>query len=234
METDPDFGNIEFVRNLRSRSIRVRILVDGLKVSLPIGVTEKDAMTFINSKRKSILAKQNKLKHKKENHDLELSFDKKIITLTFVVEVKPVERENIFIALKDGVLTIEFPIRGDLQSPTAQEHCWNGINYFLRKEAKRLLPDRTKQLAGKFGFYVGDIKIQSSKSRWGSCSRARSINLSMFLMLLPAHLIDYVILHELCHTKEMNHSPKFWAWMNRVTDNNSTNLRTELKKYNMP
>ena len=234
METDPDFGNIEFVHNLRSRSIRVRILSDGLKVSLPAGATEKDALAFINSKRKSILAKQNKLIHKKENHDLELSFDKKITTLTFVVDVKPVERKNIFFALKDGVLTIDFPVRGDLQAETSQKNCWNGINYFLRKEAKRLLPDRTKQLAGKFGFYLADVKIQSSKSRWGSCSRARSINLSMFLMLLPAHLIDYVILHELCHTKEMNHSPKFWAWMDKVTDNKSTNLRIELKKYNMP
>lgn len=234
MTIDADFGNIEFVRNLRSKYIRVHILVDGLKVSLPVGATESDAVRFLNSRQKVILAKQNKLRLKKENHALELNFDTKIQTLTFVVEVKPVERTDIFFSLKNEVLCIEFPARGDIKAEASQKHCWNGINYFLRKEAKRLLPDRTKQLAGKFGFYYAGVKIQSSKSRWGSCSRARSINLSMYLMLLPAHLIDYVILHELCHTKEMNHGDKFWAWMDKVTDNKSKTLRTELKKYNMP
>jgi len=104
----------------------------------------------------------------------------------------------------------------------------------LRKEAKRLLYNRTKQLAAKHGFTFTDVKIQSSKSRWGSCSREKSINLSLYLMLLPVHLIDYVILHELCHTKEMNHGDKFWAWMDKVTENKAYELRQELKKYNMP
>lgn len=232
--TDRDFGNIEFVRNLRSKYIRVRILADGLKISLPTGATESEALKFLDSKRKSILTKQKKLQVKKENHALELNFETTIQTLTFIVRVQAVERKDIFMALKEGELTIEFPVRGNLQSETAQKQCWNGVNYFLRKEAKRLLPDRTKQLAGKFGFHYADVKIQSSKTRWGSCSRARSINLSMYLMLLPSHLVDYVILHELCHTKEMNHSDKFWAWMDRVTENNSKQLRLELKKYNMP
>ncbi len=232
--TDSDFGNIEFVRNLRSKYIRVRILADGLKVSLPVGASEGEAIKFLDSKRKSILTKQKKLQIKKENHSLEINFDTNIQTLTFVVRVQAVERKDIFFALKDGILTIEFPERGNLQTETAQKHCWNGINYFLRKEAKRLLPDRTKQLAGKFGFHYADVKIQSSKTRWGSCSRARSINLSMYLMLLPSQLVDYVILHELCHTKEMNHGDKFWAWMDRVTENKSKQLRIDLKKYNMP
>jgi len=231
---DNDFGNIEFVRNLRSKYIRVRILADGLKVSMPVGATESEAVQFLNSKKNSILAKQKGLRIKKENHALELNFDTKIQTLTFVVQVVQAERKDIYFALKDGILTIEFPARGNLQSETAQKQCWNGINYFLRKEAKRLLPDRTKQLAGKFGFQYADVKIQSSKTRWGSCSRARSINLSMYLMLLPSHLVDYVILHELCHTKEMNHSDKFWAWMDRVTERKSKILRAELKRFNMP
>lgn len=232
--TDNDFGIIEFIRNPRSKYIRVRILADGLKVSMPAGATESEAMKFLDLKRKSILAKQKMLRTKKENHVLELNFDATIQTLTFVVRVQAVERKDIFMALKEGTLTIEFPLRGNLQSETAQKQCWNGINYFLRKEAKRLLPERTKQLAGKFGFQYADVKIQSSKTRWGSCSRARSINLSMYLMLLPSHLVDYVILHELCHTKEMNHSDKFWAWMDRVTESKSKMLRADLKRFNMP
>ena len=104
----------------------------------------------------------------------------------------------------------------------------------MRKEARRILPVRTAELATRFGFTYSGVKIQSGKTRWGSCSRGRNINLSLYLMLLPGRLIDYVILHELCHTKEMNHSDRFWQWMDRVTDSKSSELRKELKKYNMP
>jgi len=231
---DNDFGNIEFIRNARSKYIRAQILADGLKVMVPIGVSESQTIDFLNSKKNSILKKQQALRIKKENHSLAVNFENNIQTLTFVVQAKSVERKDIFFSLKDGMLTIEFPKLANLKTEKSQKQCWNGINYFLRKEAKRLLPDRAKQLAGKFGFQYAGIKIQSSKTRWGSCSRARSINLSMYLMLLPSHLVDYVILHELCHTKEMNHSDKFWAWMDKVTENKSKELRTELKKYNMP
>jgi hypothetical protein len=136
--------------------------------------------------------------------------------------------------LKNGTLNIEFPSGTDCTDKQSQQHFWNGISYFMRKEAKRLLPNRTKQLAEKYGFTFSDVKIQSSKTRWGSCSRAQSINLSLYLMLLPAELVDYVILHELCHTKEMNHGPNFWIWMDRVTDKKSKELRAQLKNYHMP
>lgn len=234
MIVDDDFGKIEFEQNARSKHIRVRIAADGLKVSIPLHATQKEALTFINSKRTSILAKQFKLKLKKENHALELKVGCEIQTLSFQVRVAKVERENVFFALKDGLLTIEFPARADLQTEAAQRNCWNGINYFLRKEAKRLLPGRTSQLAAKYGFSFSEIKIQSSKSRWGSCSSSKSINFSYYLMLLPSHLVDYVILHELCHTLEMNHGDRFWALMDKVTNNSSKALRAELKQYNMP
>ena len=96
------------------------------------------------------------------------------------------------------------------------------------------MPDRVKQLAEKYKFRYSSVKIQPSKTRWGSCSRERSINLSQYLLLLPAHLVDYVILHELCHTIEMNHGPRFWKLMDEVTDGQSKTLRAGLKDYHMP
>ena len=155
-------------------------------------------------------------------------------TLTFRVNAGPVARKNIYFSLKNSVLNIEFPIGTDCTDANIQEHFWNGISYFLRKEAKRLLPERTRQLADKFGFSFTGVKIQSSKSRWGSCSGVKSINLSLYLMLLPAPLIDYVILHELCHTKEMNHGARFWKWMDQVTGDKSKELRAQLKQFHMP
>ena len=234
MLTDPELGTIEFTRNERSKHIRVRILSNGLRVTLPYRASEQDAIAFINSIRSKIIQKQQKLEKGLEQRNILIDEKSRLQTLTFNVEARPVVRKNIYFSLKAGTLAIEFPAGIDCTSSENQQYFWNGISYFMRKEAKRLLPGRTKQLAEKFGFTFSEVKIQSSKSRWGSCSGAKTINLSLYLMLLPAHLVDYVILHELCHTKEMNHSDKFWAWMDKVTDNKSKSLRKELKNYHMP
>ena len=234
MLSDAALGTIEFIRNERSKHIRVRILNSGLKVTLPPRASENDAMKFINSIRTKIIQKQEKLEKGLQTRNILIDESSKLQTLTFVVEAKAVNRKNIYFALKSSTLSIEFPVGTDCTTVENQQYFWNGISYFLRKEAKRLLPDRTKQLADKYGFTFTDVKIQSSKTRWGSCSRAKSINLSLYLMLLPAYLIDYVILHELCHTREMNHGDKFWAWMDKVTDGKSKELRAELKNYHMP
>lgn len=234
MLIDPELGTIEFTQNERSRHIRVRILSNGLKVTLPYRSSEQDAMNFINSIRPKLILKQQKLEKGLEQRNIYIDENVRLQTLSFRVEAKPVARKNIHFALKAGVLAIEFPIGTECSTAENQQFFWNGISYFLRKEAKRLLPSRTKQLADSFGFTFSDVKIQSSKTRWGSCSRAKSINLSLYLMLLPAQLVDYVILHELCHTKEMNHGDKFWAWMDKVTDGQSKELRKELKNYHMP
>ena len=234
MIADEELGSIEFVRSERAKHIRVRILNTGLKVSLPNRATQEDALKFINSIRKKLILKQEKIEKGLEKSNILISENSQLQTLTFNVIVKQGERKNIFFSLKNGTLNIEFPSGTDCTDKQSQEHFWNGISYFMRKEAKRLLPNRTKQLADKYGFTFSDVKIQSSKTRWGSCSRAQSINLSLYLMLLPADLVDYVILHELCHTKEMNHGANFWIWMDRVTDKKSKELRAQLKNYHMP
>jgi len=234
MVTDEELGRIEFVHSERAKYIRVRILSTGLRVSLPNKVTQEEAMKFINSVREKLKKKQTVLEKGLLKNNILINENTRLQTYTFCVEAKVSERTNIFFSLKNSVLSIEFPRGTDCIDKQIQDHFWNGISYFLRKEAKRLLPDRTKQLAANFGFTYTGVKIQASKSRWGSCSRAQSINLSLYLMLLPSHLIDYVILHELCHTKEMNHGANFWIWMDRVTDNKSKVLRAELKKFHLP
>lgn len=102
----------------------------------------------------------------------------------------------------------------------------------LRKDAKLLLPRRVAELAYMHGFNYTALRIQPSKTRWGSCSGRNSINLSLYLMKVPEHLQDYVILHELCHTVHHDHSPKFWALMDKVTDGKAKALRAELRRYN--
>jgi len=81
----------------------------------------------------------------------------------------------------------------------------------LADQALVYFPPRVKEYADKMGVTYGRITIRNQKTRWGSCSSVGNLNFNCLLMLLPEEVRDYVIIHELCHRKEMNHSPKFWA-----------------------
>ncbi len=86
----------------------------------------------------------------------------------------------------------------------------------LRSEAEHLLPQRLDQLAKKCDYAYKGVRIRKLTSRWGSCSNAGIITLSYYLMQLPWRLIDYVLLHELVHTKHLHHGADFWQAMNRA------------------
>ncbi|MBR5139302.1 MAG: M48 family metallopeptidase, partial [Alistipes sp.] len=101
----------------------------------------------------------------------------------------------------------------------------------LRAEAKATLPARTAELAAQHGFKFGRVTIRAARSKWGSCTAKGDISLSLYLMTLPEHLRDYIILHELCHTVHHNHSPRFHDLVNRVTGGRERELAKELRQY---
>ncbi len=98
----------------------------------------------------------------------------------------------------------------------------------LRKEAKKILPQRLEELAKKHGFKYEKVAIKNAKTRWGSCSYRNNINLNLHLARLDSDLVDYVILHELCHTIEKNHSARFWALLHKHLPD-ATERRKRLK-----
>ncbi len=80
----------------------------------------------------------------------------------------------------------------------------------LSRRAKALLPERVAYFAAVIGVDYGRITIRSQRTRWGSCSSKGNLNFNCLLMLMPPEIQDYVVVHELCHRKEMNHSAAFW------------------------
>lgn len=86
-----------------------------------------------------------------------------------------------------------------------------GVTLAKSSELLRLIEHRIDLYNRHYRFDFNDIKIKRMKSRWGSCSRKKNLNFNAKLALLPSELIDYVIVHELCHLREFNHSRKFWA-----------------------
>ncbi len=86
----------------------------------------------------------------------------------------------------------------------------------LAEQALKIIPERVQYFAPKVGVTYGRITIRNQRSRWGSCSAKGNLNFNCLLMLTPPEVIDSVVVHELCHRKEMNHSEKFYEEVLRV------------------
>ncbi len=106
-----------------------------------------------------------------------------------------------------------------------------GVNDNIDKtRAKNTLSGRLKFLAVKHGYTYNGVFIRNQKTRWGSCSTQNNISLNMKLLRLPDELIDYVILHELVHTRRKDHSKAFWSEMDKLVGNGKK-ISSRLKKY---
>ncbi len=101
-------------------------------------------------------------------------------------------------------------IRKDIKPFTEEEI------YTLAQKALEYIPKRVEYYAKRIGVTYGRITIRNQKTRWGSCSSKGNLNFNCLLMLAPAEILDYVVVHELCHRKEMNHSKAFWAEVEKV------------------
>ena len=80
----------------------------------------------------------------------------------------------------------------------------------LKKDARRVFSDRAAHFAPLLGVKFGRITVRCQKSKWGSCSAKGNPNFNCLLLLAPGEVLDYVVVHELCHRREMNHSARFW------------------------
>lgn len=132
--------------------------------------------------------------------------------------------------LSANVIAVRYPVGLSDAEPEVQSVARNASIKALRAQAEKLLPQRLKLLAETHGFTYHSVSVKRLKGRWGSCDNHSRIVLNLYLMQLPWELIDYVLLHELCHTRVLKHGPDFWDQMKDVLPN-STNLKQQLKSY---
>jgi predicted metal-dependent hydrolase len=99
-----------------------------------------------------------------------------------------------------------------------------------KERARASITKRVHELNTQYGFWFNRIAIKNTTRNWGSCSRRKNLNFNYTLIFLPQHLMDYVIVHELCHLQELNHSVRFWALVARVCPD-YTQCRRQLLQY---
>ena len=210
---DDDFGKIVIGTRINARNISMRIKKDGLYVTVPPFTKTERIMQVIADYRQKLLASFTKVSPKMITDGF--SIDAPCFKLTVGVggmKCFSVRREE------EGVMKIQKLLNA-------------AIVRAMKKSAEEFLPPLLGFWAEKYGMSYHKVRITGAKSRWGSCTSRGTISLSCYLMLLPVHLMDYVILHELAHTKEMNHGPEFWKLLDSMTEGNSHQLRAQLRKF---
>lgn len=222
-----DLGHICVIPNSRAKRIIARKKNDAIHLTVPLYVSEKEVMHALEQMKSRLLAIESKPK-------FILNTEISLKTISFSVKIENRNVKNYHASLKDGIFLIICPNIISFDDELIQNTLRNTIEQVMRCEAKRIFSQKIDLLANKYRFKYSKLSINKSKTRWGSCSSTKNINLSYFCMFLPEYLIDFVILHELCHTIEMNHGPKFWEILNQITDNKAELLTTELKKIIIP
>ncbi|HUC89514.1 MAG TPA: SprT family zinc-dependent metalloprotease [Patescibacteria group bacterium] len=205
----PGIGTVMIYRRHGNRSLRLSIASNGeVRVSMPSWLPYKAGEKFAYSKIDWITSNRmpqpELLRHGQpigKGHRLYF--------------VKSFETTKVSTRLKQGQIEVVHPAGLNPDDQAVQKAAHSAGIRALRKEAEQLLPYRLKQLAERSGFTYQNVGVKQLKGRWGSCSSQQEIVLNLFLMQLPWHLIDYVLFHELTHTKVMQHGAPFWQELER-------------------
>ena len=202
---DEEFGKITIRRSARATQVRVRVAPDGtLRASLPLYAptflvkrllkTSRDELRDIIAQAAPIAAYTDGMRIGK-SHSL-------IVRQSRSSASASRHGQQIIVELPDGMSLNDAPIARMVR---------DAVIASLRVEAKSYLPKRLSYLAAKHGLQYEKVRFSHASGRWGSCSSTGTISLNIALMKLPFELIDYVIIHELAHTKHLNHSEEFWS-----------------------
>ena len=222
---DDELGTL-FVRvNARARRLTFRVKEDGIYVTVPPRTSLAEVKRAVEQLRPRL--REARQKQARKLLDLDYRIDTEFFKLTLVSG----QREQFLSRSESGEMQIICPPDTDFTDGNLQAWLHKVLEEALRRRAKAILPPRLQMLSTKHNLPYKSVRINSSSGRWGSCSAQGSINLSYYLVLLPSHLVDYVLLHELAHTREMNHGEGFWALLDRLTDGKARALREELRKY---
>lgn len=216
-------GNITLSQNRRSKNIKVSVKADkSVLVSFPFYISKNEVLAFVLKNEAWIKKQQDKMELRKTKVEPNSELKTKLHTVKFV------QGDDFRIEQIGNVIKLFVP---DFESEEGLAFLENNLTEIYRNEAKRLLPVRIAELASCHGFEFNKVTIRDNRRNWGSCSSQNNISLNLQMMKMPMELIDYILLHELVHTKIKNHSAKFWEKLNEVSNGRARELAQQVKKY---
>jgi Predicted metal-dependent hydrolase len=210
--TDEEFGVITVRRSARATQVRLRVAPDGtLRASMPVYAPIFLLKRLVKSSRPQL---RKMLEHSQPSVEYkdgqQIGKSHTLIVRSGTRTTVTRSKQHILVTLSDDDSLTDAGVVRKIRDASIAA---------LRLEAKSYLPKRLQYVADQYGFRYEKVRFSHASSRWGSCSTTGTISLNIALMKLPFELIDYVIVHELAHTIEMNHSQDFWRLVEKGDPN---------------
>lgn len=194
---------IKLIRSKRRK--RMCITVDRQGISVLSSMNEKieSIRNFVNSNNKWITKKTKfylRLNESLENGPLQSD---ELMYLGSKYKIQFIKDSSQYSILSENLLKISFHVKDRRREKE------NIINWY-RSQTKKILDTKVPLFGKRLSITYGKVRIKNQKLRWGSCSKDGNLNFNLLLSALPSHIMDYIIIHELIHLIEFNHSDRFW------------------------
>lgn len=217
---DEEFGRITVRRSAKSSQIRIRVSPDGnLRASMPLYAPMFFMQRLIKNSRPELR------KILKRSYKPGTYIDGMQIGKSHHLVVRPSLDGTLGVRRHSQSIIVHLPNHKSLIDEEVSKAITDTVIAALRIEAKSYLPKRLAFLSNKYELNYERARFSHASGRWGSCSSNGTISLNIALMKLPFELIDYVIIHELSHTKFMNHSHDFWTLLSRADPDYKTHRK---------
>lgn len=219
----PDIGDVAILRKKGVRSMRLRVDPNGtVRLTIPWWVHTKIGLQFL-------LSKSDWIREQQKDTGLVVT-DGMEFGDNLVVRIVQDNVQAIKSTWKPPILTIKLPVGLEVTNATAQEWMQKALFRRLRVQAEEKLLPRLQFLADLYDFDFTSSSVRKLKARWGSCTSKKEITLNAYLAQLPEELIDYVLIHELVHTKHLHHGKAFWEAVHEACPDYKT-ARKAIKSY---
>ena len=199
-------------RSFRAKYVNISVGVDGVQVVAPVSMDDSEIIPLVEKKREWIFNKFESYRHRVAQIRVEREFisGEKLLFMGNDYPLKVIEDEGRFtrVNLTEGQFHVS--INKDIPLEMRREIIRRKLEQWYISKAKKIIHERLELFADKIGVEINTVRYKNQKTRWGSCSQKGNLNFNWKLVMAPTYIVDYVVVHELCHLIQMNHSKEFW------------------------
>jgi predicted metal-dependent hydrolase len=202
--SDGQILNVKIKTCTRSKNIRLKADIYGIHVVAPTNYEIEGIINFIQSKRNWIFKASKYFRRFVDNYGQGNDIRENLIPfLGTMYRLQIVKDKVAYTIIWDELKLITFHLKD-------RRKYKDDLRKWYKSQISKIIYDRLPLISNRLGLQYDRVCIKNQKSRWASCSKGKNLNFNFLMAVLPSELIDYIIIHELMHIKELNHSERFW------------------------